>query len=59
MVFLMFPDAVWQGQLAHGLQVTDNPALVHDDERGLLDQVLDVGLVEHIKRVQYVEKFGW
>lgn len=44
MVFLMFPDTVWQRQLAHGLQVTDNSALVHDNEGSLLDQVLDVGL---------------
>lgn len=50
MIFLMFPDAVGQLLLAHGLQIPDNTALVHDNQRGLLDQILQIGL-----KIPYVE----
>ena len=51
MIFLMFPDTVGQLLLSERLQIPDNASLVHDDERGLLDQVLDVGLLVKKKEV--------
>lgn len=32
MIFLMFPDTVWELLLAQGLQIPDDAALVHDDQ---------------------------